>query len=334
MAKRRSGHDAFFKTVLGTRGAAEALARERLPGPVARRIVARSVRVMPGSFIDEALRATQSDVLLRARLSGGGRALIYCLVEHKSVPDRWVALQLARYMVRVWQRLRRESRGPLPPIFPLVVYHGRGKWPVSRRFCALLNVDDDTRSGGFDFEYGLLDVGQEADETLSSDGALRGGLWALKYARHPELQHQVLRRVVRECLLAGGLPWSEVVAYVSGNYEQVTTPELIEAVREVEPERTDAMISLAARQWLAEGEAVGLEKGLEQGLEKGQREASAAILLRLLRRRFTRVPVAQQERIKAASLGTLERWFDRAVDAPTLADVFAARRVPPGRRSA
>lgn len=51
-----------------------------------------------------------------ARLSGAAvsvepespdceQAYVYVLYEHKSRPDRWVSLQLLRYMAVLWQRL-------------------------------------------------------------------------------------------------------------------------------------------------------------------------------------------------------------------------------------
>ncbi|NYE26023.1 hypothetical protein [Pigmentiphaga litoralis] len=81
------------------------------------------------------------------------------------------------------------------------------------------------------------------------------------------------------------------------------------------------------------GEARGLAKGLEQGRELGlelgrelERDAirrnQAAILHRLLTRRFGALPPGFNARLSTAPLDTLNRWLDNAIDAPALDAVF------------
>jgi len=70
--------------------------------------------------------------------------------------------------------------------------------------------------------------------------------------------------------------------------------------------------------WRQEGLTKGLQQGREQGREQGQRE----LLLRLLRRRFGRLPRKVLAQIKAADALALERWGDRLFDARTLDELF------------
>jgi len=70
---------------------------------------------------------------------------------------------------------------------------------------------------------------------------------------------------------------------------------------------------------LAEGLAKGHESGLAAGLAKGKREA----LLRLLARTGLVLTQKEHERIATcADVATLDRWFDNALAAKTIADVF------------
>ncbi len=62
--------------------------------------------------------------------------------------------------------------------------------------------------------------------------------------------------------------------------------------------------------------------GMERGLEKGRQEGEARTLLRLLERRFGRVSDSVRTQVMAADLETLDLWFDRGFDAPTLDAVF------------
>ena len=60
-------------------------------------------------------------------------AFVYVLAEHKSTPDIGLPLQLAGYMVEIWKRYAGGRAGKLralPPIIPIVCYHGAANWIV------------------------------------------------------------------------------------------------------------------------------------------------------------------------------------------------------------
>ena len=69
-------------------------------------------------------------------------------------------------------------------------------------------------------------------------------------------------------------------------------------------------------------ERLGIEKGIRQGLQQGLQQGEAALLKRLLTRRFGPLPEWVEPRLTQAGQADLERWADRVLDAPTLADVF------------
>jgi len=73
-----------------------------------------------------------------------------------------------------------------------------------------------------------------------------------------------------------------------------------------------------AKEYIAEGVEQGLEKGLKQGIEKGEMLA----LQKLLAKRFGAIPFDITAQIANASLDQIEHWFDKAIDADTLTDVF------------
>ena len=61
----------------------------------------------------------------------------------------------------------------------------------------------------------------------------------------------------------------------------------------------------------------------EEGRKEGHQEGKAGSLLQLLELRFGTPPEAVIERVTYASIEDIDRWFNRAVGAPTLDDVFA-----------
>ena len=73
-----------------------------------------------------------------------------------------------------------------------------------------------------------------------------------------------------------------------------------------------------AHGYIAEGKQEGLHEGKLQGLQQGEMLA----LQRLLAKRFGVIPMETVSLISQAPLEDIERWFDRAIDAKALSDVF------------
>ena len=74
---------------------------------------------------------------------------------------------------------------------------------------------------------------------------------------------------------------------------------------------------------LEEGIEKGVEKGIEKGVKKGRAEGEAALLLRILDRRFGPLSNAVRERIAATDADTLLVYGERMLDAKGLDDIFA-----------
>jgi flagellar biosynthesis/type III secretory pathway protein FliH len=85
-----------------------------------------------------------------------------------------------------------------------------------------------------------------------------------------------------------------------------------------------------AHGYIAEGKQEGLQeglqkgelKGLQQGLQQGKQQGEMLALQRLLAKRFGVISLETVAMISQASLEDIERWFDRAIDANELSDVF------------
>jgi hypothetical protein len=87
-------------------------------------------------------------------------------------------------------------------------------------------------------------------------------------------------------------------------------------------EQIQAMYDRIERKLIDRGRKEGLKEGREEGVEEGVKKGKAGALLRLLVRRFGTLPKNVTARVTRASIEDIDRWFDRAVDAATLDDVF------------
>ena len=81
-----------------------------------------------------------------------------------------------------------------------------------------------------------------------------------------------------------------------------------------------------AHGYIAEGKQKGLHEGKLQGLQEGElnglQKGEMLALQRLLAKRFGVIPMETVSLISQAPLEDIERWFDRAIDAKALSDVF------------
>jgi len=312
MTEPTQPHDKLFKGLLDQPGTAGALLRERLPPEIACLLTDDPPELLDGEYVDEALQGSQSDRLYRARLKAGGDVLLYVLMDHKSVPEAAVILQLLGYLLRIWLRYaggRAEALRSLPPILPLVVYHGASEWKVSLSLRDTINAPEVIKAVQPDFRYVLVDLGPIPNDRLSAFPPLRAGLLALKYSHREGDAETVLVQAFTD---AQNLPslFRMLVTYVTTVYGSVNSDLLRKAVRKVKPEWEDEMLSIAAKEWKAEGRV------------EGRTEGKADTLLRQLHRRFKILPSGVEDRVRAADSDRLDEWLDRILDAQTLADVF------------
>ncbi len=268
-------HDHFFKEVFSRKETASNLIERFLPAEVVRILDLSSLESSKGSFVDPELREHYSDLLYRVDIRGGGAAYVYVLFEHKSYPDRQVAFQVLRYMVRIWEHMVRQGER-LVPIIPMVVYHGLGRWRVGDSFGELLNSPEELKAFQPDYRYQLLDLSRYSDEELKS-GVLRGvHLLLLKYILRPDLREHVWEIFsLMEDLLAreDGLEWLEVmIRYLSQATDRITEEELREAVESVFAEEGGRIMGTIAEKWVEQGLEQGIKQGLDQGLAEGFRK--------------------------------------------------------------
>ncbi len=94
-------------------------------------------------------------------------------------------------------------------------------------------------------------------------------------------------------------------------------------VTSVEQLYNEKWMQQGLQQGMQQGMQQGLQQGIQQGLMQGRIEGEAYALQRLLQKRFGPLSEDVLTRLQTASIDELELWLDRALDADTLASVFA-----------
>jgi predicted transposase YdaD len=327
-------HDSLFRALIDDVGRAGVLIRDYLPEIISSRLADEPPVLLDGTFIDPALKASQSDRLFSVALRDGGWALLYILFEHKSAPDPFIVLQLLGYRREIWRRYAGTSAGKalkLPLIIPLVFYHGRQEWKVPLSITECIDADQELREFMSGMGYILCDLGHIPDNELASDAEVCAGLLPLKHV-YRGTDPEVLLQTILPRLTDGTHLEEQVIRYMIRLFPAITIELLTRVARRVKPHREGELISLAAKEWLrqgeeagfARGEELGFLKGQELGVSKGVAKAKIDSILVTLETRFGAVPGDMEAQVRRSAPELLDDLFKRALTAATLELVFTS----------
>jgi predicted transposase/invertase (TIGR01784 family) len=128
-------HDCFFREGFGRREVAEDFLRHNLPEALLAELDLTTLTIAKDTYVSPELRQVYSDLVYTV---GCRNSIlhVYLLFEHKSKPEHWTLLQLLRYVVAAGEEYRKPHPRVrrLPPVYPLVLYHGCRRWRVPASF--------------------------------------------------------------------------------------------------------------------------------------------------------------------------------------------------------
>lgn len=289
MSQTARPHDNFFRENFGQVEVARDYLQNYLPASLLAHLDLSGMAVQEGSFVDPDLQESYSDLLYLVPLQDGHATLIYFLFEHKSFPDKQVAFQLLRYMVRIWEQQGKQEQ-PLTPIMPLVVYHGRQKWDIHPEFGALLTAPEEMRPYMPNFRYHVRDFSHLSDVEIKGEIILRVLLMTMRNIHNPHFREE-LRPFLRYLFqlkgeqVPSGLDYLYRVLYYISRYAKGVSRQDVYVALQAERAQGEEPYMTIAQEFIDEGIQIGLkkglQKGLEKGLQKGRQEALREVVLRL-----------------------------------------------------
>lgn len=289
-------YDMLFRRAFGTPETARGLAQNLLPDDYAGILDGAEVTLDQGSIVDPALRTHQTDLLLNVKPASSPPFAVFILFEHKSYPDRWVALQMLRYVVAIWQRQR--SRSPRRPlleeIVPVVVYHGSKRWRHTVQVADLVAPSGAHRMHIPRFEPILVDLAEVPEEQLRGSIQTVTGLLFLKYIKQ-RITARIGRTLLEVMRRAADDPQaSELAAICYQVYVQVKERREMELLQTLARAKRYAVVREDVMTYAEEL----LREGLEQGLEQGELRDKQQVLVRQVIKRFG-LSDAERERIES-----------------------------------
>jgi hypothetical protein len=298
-----------------------------------------TLELAPGSFVDEALRETLTDLLFSVRIRGR-EARLYLLFEHQSSPDALMPLRALAYVVRIWEQWLEKHDGAsrLPPVIPVLLAQVDGGWRSPTSLAEIIDFADDAERDAIEPWVpqcvlrvdDLAGVSNDAIDARGIPPKAKLTLAALRDVRGPAELTEGLESWARwirgiSDTAEGEAAFMTLMRYILYVRQEVDMAAVQTTVRAIDARAGDAIMSMAEK-LIAEGEAKGLsaaQKLIAEGRVEGETKGRAETLLKLLRLRFTSVPESAAERVMHAGVATLDRWVERVLTAGSVDDVLA-----------
>jgi hypothetical protein len=245
-------------------------------------------------------RFRELDVPLLVEWPDGERTAIVFVIEEESQTCRFSIHRLAHYCLDLAELMATDR------VVPVVIFLNDGSKPNS------LNLGSEQLTY-LQFNYLACDLKRlPAKDYQDSDNIVaRLNLPNMRYAKEERLQIYAAAQL--------GLVQFEKNADKQSKYVDFIDYYANLSEQEIDEYRT--------RYLNDQGEIMGLaqilrQEGRQEGKQEGKQEGEAFALQKLLTKRFGMLPAEMIVKIVTASLDDIERWFDRAIDAQHLSDVF------------
>lgn len=288
------------------------------------------------SYVSDDLKQREDDIVWRVKVDGEW-VYLYILMEFQSTVDKYMALRMMIYIGLLYQDLIKQGQllteGRLPPILPIVLYNGDKKWTAVTNIADLIpEVSGLVAEFRPSLKYLLIDENNYTDSELANTSNLVAAVFRLEHASSPSDVSDIVKLLIewlkdRPDLRKMFAKWLSATLMRKPEYG-ILLPE-VDDLQEIKVMLADK-VEVWAKAYIAEGKQEGLQQGLQKGLQKGLQEGEQKglqkgemlALQRLLAKRFGAISAETTALISNAPVVDIERWFDRAIDAKQLSDVF------------
>ena len=295
-----SPHDAVFKHLLSHRATARDFLDIHLPAPLRALCNLNTLRLESGSFIDDELRASHSDILYSLQTQAG-EGYIYLLIEHQSSADRHMAFRLMRYAIAAMQRHLDGGHTRLPLVVPMLFYHGATTpypWSLNWLDCF---ADPQLASELYISPFPLVDV-----TVIPDDEIVRHRRVALLELIQKHIRQRDLMGIVEQLttiLLSGDANDRQLKTLFNyllqtGNARRFG--RFIHEVAQRVPQHRERLMTIAERL-----QEVGRRKGKREGRQEGQHAEALRIAQRMLADGIARETVVKITGLTADEIAAL-----------------------------
>lgn len=269
-------HDSVFKAFLTDPDTARDFLTIHLPPALLAVCDLDSLKLAPGSFIEESLRPYFSDVLYSLKTQRGD-GYVYTLIEHQSSPDKHMSFRMMRYAIAAMQQHLDAGHTQLPLVIPILFYQGQtSPYPYS------LNWLDDFADPAlaqslYSGVFPLVDITVIPDDEIMQHKRMALLELLQKHIRQRDLVELINQ--VAALLLAGYTSEKQVRTLMNYMLQVGETehPEaLLTQLASQVPQHGDTLMTIAEQleqKGLQKGRMEGMQLGEAKGRQEGRQEA-------------------------------------------------------------
>ena len=267
--KDKKPHDALAKKVLENPVAAREFLEEYLPREFKEYIDIATLKVEKESHVEESLKRRLSDVVYSVSTKDKDEAFIYCLCEHQSSSDHWIALRLWKYSLLLLER-HKKKKDKLPLILPLVLYNGKDKYTAPRNIWELFSNSALAKKALVE-DYRLVDLQAMSDDDIDYEKHLSFILYTMKHIHDRDCLNMLknaMERCYKAILIDKGQDYihTKLILWYTDSKVPEEKKQLLEQliVDNLPKEDRENIMRTVADSYIDEGIAIGEARGVEK----------------------------------------------------------------------
>jgi hypothetical protein len=220
----------------------------------------------------------------------------------------------------------------LPPVFPLVLYNGTGRWTAARDIAELIvPLPNALARYCPQHRYHLIDEGRIGPDTLDQASSVAAELVRLEVLATdgPEAVRPILRRLSARLQGPGyaSLRRALTVWFARVLLRRLMPDERFPELHDLT--EVETMLAEHVEEWTQKWKREGVREGILEGELQGKLKGKADALKRLLRGRFGELPQWAGARIDVATLDQVDGWLDGLFQAATLEGLLGGQPPEP-----
>ena len=261
-------HDRFFKHLLSDLNRAREYLRAYLPEELLAELDLGTLKLENGSFIDDALRESYSDLVFSVATRSGKRVNPCFLVEHKSHRDETAVFQALYYASSAMLRRARNGEEQWL-VIPILFYHGEEAWEYRPLSSFFEGLGEPFRRylPSFDYLYHNFNALPDAEIASLPNRLLASALLVMKHYYDSGYLEENASLLLLGAHDERGNFYLPLFVYFFSKIE--AGEERVKEILDSLPPPVKSSVMSIFDIYEAKGLEKGLEQGLEQGLEKG-----------------------------------------------------------------
>jgi predicted transposase/invertase (TIGR01784 family) len=198
---------------------------------------------------------------------------VYCMIEHQSSSDYWIALRLLKYSLLLLER-HVSGREKLPIIIPLVLYNGRKGYSAPKNIFELFTHPELAKKTMTE-DYRLIDLQSMSDDNINYDKHLSFLLYVMKHI-HDRDMLSMLKIAMERCNKAIIIDQEQnyiltrlILWYTDSKVTLEEKQALEQLIMDNLPkEDTGNIMKTIAQSYIDEGYNKGINQRIEKGIER------------------------------------------------------------------